>query len=321
MEKDILRNLDRESRTYEGLKELFPASHLDDILIKMEEHHLVENRNGTWAITPEGKKKITRGKNIFYSLLVVPIICFFLLSAYFYAGYTGLYNENDKLSDRKTEAVETLSDINERKEAAEAAYNAQVETLAQEQEKTDSLNDDLERAEESTEPIEEEVAYFEFLETSSPDNFVTVDNPYVRAQVDEITAGLINLKEKQTAVFEFVRDEITFDEDRFRFGRLDMWEYPEDILKRGSGHFEDKYLLLVTMLRMVGTPPNHVKFIAAEVDGNDKWAWVEAYDGDTWWVLDPFEGYEFTDQPKDGFYDEHEVVILWWFNDTGFWRG
>ena len=294
---------------------------MNDILIKMEEHHLIQNRDGSWIITPEGKKKVTKRKNIIYSLLVVPIICFFLLSAYFYTGYTGLYNENDKLSERKTEAVETLSDISERKEAAEAAYNAQVETLAQEQEKTDSLDDDLKKAEESVKPIEEEVNPFKFLETSSPDNFVTVNNAYVKAKVDEITAGLTTLKEKQVAVFEFVRDEIIFNEDRFRFGRLDMWEYPEDILKRGSGHFEDKYLLLVTMLRMVGTPPNHVKFIAADVDGNDKWAWVEAYDGDTWWVLDPFEGYEFTDQPKDRFYDEHEVVILWWFNDTGFWRG
>ncbi len=136
--------------------------------------------------------------------------------------------------------------------------------------------------------------------------------------MDEITAGLTTLREKQEALYNFVRDKIEYDESIYHFGRLDMWEYPEDILRRGKGGFEDKYLLLLTMLRIAGTPPDDVRFVAAEVDGNDSWAWVEAYDGTSWWILDPFEEYEFTSTPLDKFYDDHKVVILWWFNDTEF---
>ena len=80
-------------------------------------------------------------------------------------------------------------------------------------------------------------------------------------------------------------------------------------------------MLLLTMLRTAGTPQEHVKFIAADVDGNDSWIWVEAYDGNTWWILDPFEEYEFTSTPKDAFYQEHTVIVLWWFNDEGYFRG
>jgi transglutaminase-like putative cysteine protease len=183
------------------------------------------------------------------------------------------------------------------------------------------LDSSYEYTRKDVESLEQELNKFTCLENCTPDTFVTVDNPYVKATVDEITAGLTTLKEKQKAVFEFVRDNIEDDENIFRTGRTDYWEYPEDILERGKGHFEDKYLLLMTMLRMVGTAPEHVMFIAGEVDGSDNWIWVEVYDGERWWILDPFEGYEFEEESKDRFYTNHEVVILWWFNDAAYRGG
>jgi len=148
----------------------------------------------------------------------------------------------------------------------------------------------------------------------------TIDPAFVE-KVGELTAGLTTLREKQEAIYEFVRDQIKDDNYVFSTGREDMWEYPDDILKRGFGGYEDKFMLLLTMLRAAGTPQDDVRFIAADVDGNDSWIWVEAYDGSTWWILDPFEGYEFTSTPKDAFYQAHTVIVLWWFNDEGYFRG
>ncbi|MBU7028846.1 MAG: hypothetical protein HXS48_18065, partial [Theionarchaea archaeon] len=333
IEKDVLRNLSKGPRTYEGLKKDFPRVDVAQLLINLEEQHLVVNKGGAWFITEGGKKIIGRKierkpgrtigitKPLVYSLLVVPALVFFLLSAQYYGGYTDAQSENARLLQEKTETEQQLSSVNQQKESVEAEYNKKMDEFKGEQSNTAELNTSHQEAQNALDSLQDEFNYYECLERCSPDKFVTVDNEYVKAKVDEICAGLTNLREKQEAIYEFVRDEIEEDESTFRFGRLDLWEYPEDILRRGKGHYEDKFLLLLTMLRIAGTPPEHAKFIAAEVDGDSGWAWVEAYDGTTWWVLDPFEEYEFTSNPKDQFYEEYDVVILWWFNDAGFRRG
>jgi len=321
IEKDVLRNLVKGPRTYDGLKKDFPRIDAAQILIDMEKRHLVVNKGGAWFITKEGKKRIQRKKQLAYNMLVIPAIIFFLLSAQFYIEYTDAENANLLLLQKKAEAEAQLSVANQQKEAAEAEYDAKMGELKDEQDKTAAANASYEEAENAVGALQEEFNYFDCLEKCSPDKFVTVDNEYVKAKVDEITTGLTTLRKKQEALYTFVRDEIEYDESVYHFGRLDFWEYPEDILRRGKGGFEDKFLLLLTMLRIAGTPPDDVRFVAAEVDGNDNWAWVEAYDGTTWWILDPFEEYEFTSTPLDKFYDEHKVVVLWWFNDKGFRRG
>ena len=321
IQKDVLKNLNKGPRTYEGLKQAFPNADMARILIEMEEHHLVENRRGAWFITQKGKDEIRPGREMAVMLLVVPAICFFLLSAHYYTGYTDVQEANVLLLNEKTQTEEELSAMYEQREAAESAYSTVLDTLEEEQEKTSQLKTSYSDMEGSVDSLEQEVSYYECLETCSPDKFVTVDNPYVISKVDEITAGLTTLQEKQRAIFEFVRDGLEERTQILQSGRLDLFEYPEDILKRGTADFEDRYLLLLTMLRAAGTSPDHVRFIAAEVDGNDNWIWVELYDGDTWWVLDPVEDYQFTDNPRDEFYGQHTVVVLWWFNDKGIRRG
>ena len=321
LDKDILHNLTEGSRTYEELKETFPRSNLAQILIDMEERNLIENRDGTWFITRKGQKKTAGKKQMAQYVLLVPAIIFFLLSAQYYSGYTDAITANEQLLQEKAAAEAELARALEQKEAAEAEYTAKTALLTQEQGKTSQLRLSQEEASSAVDAVRQEVNYFECLERCAPDKFVTVDNSYVKAKVDELTQGLTTLREKQEAIYEFVRDEIDDDEYIFHTGRLDLWEYPEDILKRGSGHYEDKFLLLLTMLRIAGTPPEDVRFVAAEVDGNDSWIWVECYDGSTWWVLDPFEGYTFTDNPKDEFYSAYRVIILWWFNDKGYRGG
>jgi hypothetical protein len=321
LEKDILRNLNKGPRTYEGLKHVFPGANLSQLLIEMEDQHLIRNKEGGWFITELGRRRIARRKQIVYPLLVIPAICFFLLSAQFYQGYTEAQNANAQLLQEKADLEAEVSALDEKRKTADSEYNTKSAELAAEKDFTSQLNDSYEEVKESIDSLQEELNYYECLEHCTPDTFVTVDNPVVKAKVDEITAGLTTLREKQEAVYKFVRDEIEEDEYVFRFGRIDLWEYPEDILERGKGHYEDKYMLLLTMLRIAGTSPEHVKFVAADVDGNDNWIWVEAYDGVSWWVLDPIEGYHFTSTPRDEFYEEHDVKILWWFNDAGFRRG
>ncbi len=320
-EEKILQNLKKGATGFDELKKTFPQEELAETLMNMEERQLVENKKGIWIITEKGKKKIKKERKITQNLLVVPAVCFFLLSAHFYVGYTDVQDANTQLLLEKAEKEEQLSSLYGEKEEVEAEHSAKLTELAAEQNNTSLLHTSHEETKDFVQSLQEELDHYECMEKCTPDVFVTVDNPYVKAKVDEITRGLTSLKKKQRAVYEFVRDEIELDHSIFGSGRIDSWEYPEDILKRGKGDIEDKFLLLLTMLRIAGTPAEHVKFVAAEVDGNDNWAWVEAYDGSNWWVLDPFEEYNFTSNPKDTFYTQHKVVVLWWFNDKVFKKG
>lgn len=321
IEKDILETLNKRPHTGEELIKDFPSADVSQLLIAMEEQHLIENKGGIWSVTEKGKKKIGGGKSlsmVTYSALAVPVIIFFLLSASYHTEYTEIQDHNQQLLKEKAEAEQQLSDVNQEKQDVNAEYTKKEDELKREQNTTASLNTSYNGEQSAIDSLKNEITKYKCMETCTPDTFVTVDNPYVKAKVDEITAGLTTMREKQEAIYEFVRDEIRESGYTFRSGRLDMWEYPEDILKRGEGGYEDKFLLLMTMFRMAGTPPEHVRFVAASVDGNDNWIWVEAYDGTTWWILDPFEGYTFTSNPKDKFYGDHDVVVLWWFNDTGY---
>lgn len=334
LEKDILLNLNKGPRTYEGLKEAFPYSNLAQILINLEKQYFAVNKEGVWFITEKGKQYIrdettTKPKErrkiplakIGYSLLVVPAIIFFLLSAQYYQSYLDAQHTTQELLNEKAEIEEQIPALNDKEKAAKALYDEKIDELTEEQGRTSQLSELLTSAKNVVESLEEDLDYYDCLERCTPDTFVTVDNAYVKAKVDELIAGLTTLRQKQEAVYEFVRDEIEDDEYLFRMGRTDLWEYPEDILKRGKGHYEDKYMLLMTMLRIAGTPAEHVRFLQLEVDGNDNWVFVEVYDGTTWWLLDPFEGYVFTSTNRDEFFDEHDVVILWWFNDVQFRKG
>lgn len=321
LEKDILRTLSRGPRTYEGLQADFPNKNLAQTLITLEEKNLAENKQGAWFITKQGRGNVSQKGYILASLLVVPIIIFILLSAQYYSAYAEALNQNETLLHQKQVVDSQLSQLEAQAAQTETRYQSILGELTDEEDMTSQLEESFDTSQQSLDAVQEELSYFQCLEQCTPDKFVTVDNPYLKAKTDEITSGLTTLKQRQMALFNFVRDEIEDDESIFRFGRTDLWEYPEDILRRGKGHYEDKYLLLLTMLRITGTPSEHVKFIAAEVDGNDGWIWVEVYDGTTWWILDPFKGFAFTTTPRDEFYDEHTVRVLWWFNDTQYRRG
>lgn len=320
IERDILKTLNRKATSYDELKEVFPQETLAQILIGMEKKQLVKNKGGIWTITKEGTGKIGGKKPIslvVYSLLAVPIVVFFLLSMSYHGELADIQDHNQQLLQVKAETEQQLSATTQQKEDAEAVYTSTQDELEAEQDTTVSLNTSYQEEQHAIDSLSNEITKYKCRETCTPDAFVTVDNPYVKAKVDEITAGLTTLREKQEAVYEFVRDEIEEEEYVFGAGRMDLWEYPEDILRKGKGQDEDKFVLLLTMLRIVGTPPEYVRFLVADVDGGSTWIWVEFYDGTTWWLLDPLEGYEFTSTPRDTFFAEHDVIILWWFNDTG----
>lgn len=321
LEKEVLRRLKDRPQTFEELKAIFPQSNLPEILINMEENNLIENRDGTWFLTEKGAKKRLKKQTPLVYLLIIPAIIFFLLSAHFHMGYTDAKSETQELLSEKEAAEDQLETVHDQQEEIQKEYTQKLSHLEEEQEATAELTLSLADAQDTVEGLQEEKEYLHCLETCTPDTFVTVDNQYIQAKVDEITSEMTTLRKKQEAVYKFVRDQIKDDEQLFRNGRLDLWEYPEVILRRGKGHYEDKFMLLLTMIRVAGTPSDHVKFIAAEVDGNPSWAWVEVYDGESWWILDPFEGYTFTSTPRDEFYDEHDVDILWWFNDIRFVEG
>ncbi|MBU7047525.1 MAG: hypothetical protein HXS54_13910 [Theionarchaea archaeon] len=320
-EKDVLKALRKGPRTFEELRTDFPNVGLSQLLIHMEGKHLVENRGGTWFSLEKRMSTLLKIVNIAVcSLLAVSIVYLLLLSSSYSAEFEDIQNHNQVLLEDKTKTEQQLSIVNQEKEDIDAVYAEKEDELNKEQNTTLELYIPLEEEQNAVDALQKELMKYNCLETCPPDTFVTVDNPYIIEKVGEITAGLTTLREKQEAVYEFVRDEILLNDYIYKMGREDLWEYPEDILKRGWGSWEDKFMVLLTMLRTAGTPQEDVRFIAADVDGNDSWAWVEVYDGSVWWILDPFEGYEFTSTPKDAFYQEHTVIVLWWFNDGGYYR-
>lgn len=320
-EKDVLKALRKGPRTFEELRTDFPNVGLSQLLIHMEGKHLVENRGGTWFSLEKRMSTLLKIVNIAVcSLLAVSIVYLLLLSSSYSAEFEDIQNHNQVLLEDKIKTEQQLSIVNQEKEDIDAVYAEKVDELNKEQNTTLELYIPLEEEQNAVDALQKELMKYNCLETCPPDTFVTVDNPYIIEKVGEITAGLKTLREKQEKVYEFVRDKILENNYIYKTGREDLWEYPEDILKRGWGSWEDKFMVLLTMLRTAGTPQEQVRFIAADVDGNDNWVWVEVYDGSVWWILDPLEGYEFTSTPKDAFYQEHTVIILWWFNDGGYYR-
>ena len=109
-----------------------------------------------------------------------------------------------------------------------------------------------------------------------------VDNSRIKAIVDSVTAGLTSVKDKAVAIYNYVRDYVSY---KFYYNT----EYSATgTLEVGSGNCVDQAHLLVAMLRTADIPARYVHgtctFSSGSTYGH---VWAQVLVDDMWYVIDP----------------------------------
>ena len=109
-----------------------------------------------------------------------------------------------------------------------------------------------------------------------------VDNSRIKAIVDSVTAGLTSVKDKAVAIYNYVRDYVSY---KFYYNT----EYSATgTLEVGSGNCVDQAHLVVAMLRTADIPARYVHgtctFSSGSTYGH---VWAQVLVDDMWYVIDP----------------------------------
>ncbi len=171
--------------------------------------------------------------------------------------------------------------------------------------------------------LNQEVFSYNVYESKDPRNFVDVNDPLVLETLNQIITPTMGNAEKARAIFNYTRDEITKDERLIRNGRIDYWNYPKNIITSKKGEYEDKIILLVTMLRAAGFKENDVEVVGAKIsliNSTSSDIWVELkLNGYTYLFL-PRENNNFDSFNKNDIYKLYNVQELFRFNDKNLMR-
>lgn len=225
-------------------------------------------------------------------------------------------NSNKVLKEKVNQTYLLVQDIN-------STLNEKKATL---DEKIDFKN---ELAGEEKNLIEEqnrlnlEVVSYKVYETDDPRHFVDVNDTIIQETLDQIIKPNMGDGEKVREIFNFVRDEIYKDEKIVRNGRIDYWNYPKDILVNKKGEYEDKIILLVSMLRTAGFSENDVEVVGAKIiffNSTSSDIWVEINLNGRTYLLLPREKNNFDSFDKNDIYSLYNVQELYRFNDKKIMR-
>ena len=171
--------------------------------------------------------------------------------------------------------------------------------------------------------LNQEVFSYNVYESKDPRDFVDVNDSLVLETLKQIITPNMGNAEKARAIFNYTRDEITKDEKLIRNGRIDYWNYPKNIINSKKGQYEDKIILLVSMLRAAGFKENEVEVVGAKIsllNSNSSDIWVELkLNGNTYLLL-PRENNNFDSFTKDDIYKIYSVQELFRFNDKTLMR-
>ena len=110
-----------------------------------------------------------------------------------------------------------------------------------------------------------------------------VGNQAIKTLTESLTAGLSTDSAKAKAIFNYVRDQIAYEEYKdSKYGAVVTMD-------RKSGNSADQAHLLIAMLRTAGIPARYHHGICTFTDGTiTDHVWVEyTFDGATWHALDP----------------------------------
>ena len=171
--------------------------------------------------------------------------------------------------------------------------------------------------------LNQEVFSYNVYESKYPRDFVDVNDTLVLEVLSQIITPNMGKAEKARAIFNYTRDEITKDEKLIRNGRIDYWNYPKNIINSKKGEYEDKIILLVSMLRAAGFKENEVEVVGAKIsliNSTSSDIWVELkLNGNTYLLL-PRENNNFDSFNKNDIYKIYNVQELFRFNDKKLMR-
>jgi len=240
-------------------------------------------------------------------------------------GYTvseGIAAINDQIAAVESLIPQIKEDISE------------TETFIQEeQEKQEEIQSQIEALNQEKEELQQQIDLYEEIDERDPRVLITVDDPVVRAKVEEVTRLSRTTEEKQQAIFEYVRKEIEYVTEgnpkeykypkSFLKFKFDFWQLPRETIEWRKGDCEDQAILLCTMMRIAGVPASDVQVVLGllHVNGTPAGghAWCEFKIGDEWYVLEstcPTCNYF----EKSYYYTLLSPKIWGWFNDEEYYE-
>ena len=122
--------------------------------------------------------------------------------------------------------------------------------------------------------------------------YITPDAPEVKAAVNDILSGEWRWAYNDfNALREWIATHVSPKSDQDVHGVIDYWQLPAETLKLGTGDCEDFAILLCTLLRAYGVPPDQVYVaIGFSQDGAGHGYLVEKWYKGIWRVIEPIAG-------------------------------
>jgi len=225
-------------------------------------------------------------------------------------------NSNNELEDRINQSYKTLQETNSTLIEKKLILNEKIQYK-------NKLNEDEKSLLEEQNKLNHEVFSYNVYESKDPRDFVEINDSLVLDTLGQIITPNMGNAEKARAIFNYTRDEISKDEKLIRNGRIDYWNYPKNIINSKKGEYEDKIILLISMLRAVGFKESEVEVVGAKIsliNSTSSDIWVELkLNGNTYLLL-PRENNNFDSFNKNDIYKIYNVQELFRFNDKTLMR-
>jgi len=134
-------------------------------------------------------------------------------------------------------------------------------------------------------------AYINGRRGLDPNKFITPDDPAVQAVAAAIAAKAgTDSSARLSGAYNYVTANIKYVTDKTQWGYLEVWQMPDETLKRGLGDCEDSSFLLCSLLLALGI---NARVVFGEHKGKGH-AWVEAWFDSTGGILETTSGQPFT---------------------------
>jgi len=123
--------------------------------------------------------------------------------------------------------------------------------------------------------------------------YITPDDPEVKAAVNDILSGYWRWAYSDfNALRQWVSSYVTYKSDQSVHGVSDYWQLPTETLSLGTGDCEDFAILVCTLLRAYGVPPDQVYVACASREGAEEghaFLFERWYKG-IWQAIEPQRG-------------------------------
>ena len=235
--------------------------------------------------------------------------------------------KGESLSQEITQTKNTIAALTSEISETEKKTSEIEPFIQEEKEKQKEIQDSIDALNLKEPELQGKLNLYEKIATRDPRVFITLDDPVVKAKVEEVTRLSRTTEEKQQAIFEYVRKEITYvtegNPKKWKYPqpflqfKPEFWQLPRETIAWGSGDCEDQAILLCTMMRIAGVPASNVRAVLGVIrfpGGTFGHVWVEFKMGDTWYALESTNRY-FNYMEKSEYYSQYSPYVMGWFND------